>query len=258
MSARHRWTLGLGAAAAAAAMLSGTVTAVAYVTSAASMTSVTSTASVASAQVSSSDYAPAARTLGLGTSGRDVKRLQQRLAQLAYYPGPADGRFGTDTEEAVWAFQEVQGIPVTGIVASKTERALVSPQEPQPLVRNGGALRVEVSLGRRVLYVYHNNKIVLISHISSGGGYYYCEEGCSYATTPTGNFRTVWRVKGWHRSRLGLMYNPVFFDEGYAIHGDTYVPLQPVSHGCVRVPMDVGLIFPSLVPVNGIPVYVRR
>lgn len=249
-SARHRWTLGLGAAAAVATVLSGTMPAVA---------SAASAVSAASAQVSSPGYVPATRTLGPGSHGSDVKRLQQRLAQLAYYPGPADGQFGTYTQEAVWAFQEVQGIPVTGTVASKTERALVSPEFPQHLVRNGGALRVEVSLSRRVLYVYRNNKIVLISHISSGGGYYYCNGGsCSYAITPTGNFRTTRRIAGWHRSPLGLMYNPVYFVGGYAIHGDTYVPLQPVSHGCVRVPMDVANIFPGLVPRNGIPVYVRR
>ncbi|HYZ53229.1 MAG TPA: peptidoglycan-binding domain-containing protein, partial [Streptosporangiaceae bacterium] len=156
MPERHRWALGLGAAAAVATVLSGTMTAV---------------APAAPVQMSSSGYAPAARTLGPGMYGSDVKRLQQRLAQLAYYPGPADGQFSTDTEEAVWAFQEVQGITVTGTVTSKTERALVHPRSPQPLVRNGGALRVEVSLGRRVLYVYHSNKIVLISHISYGGGY---------------------------------------------------------------------------------------
>jgi hypothetical protein len=49
----------------------------------------------------------------------------------------------------------------------------------------------------------------------------------------------------------------VFFYSGYAIHGDSYVPIQPVSHGCVRIPMDVANIFPGLVPANGIPVYVR-
>ena len=146
----------------------------------------------------------------------------------------------------------------SGTVTVKVERALVSPRYPVPLVRHAAALRVEVSLGRHVLYVYHNHKIVLISHISSGGGYYYCSSGgCSYAITPTGNFRTTWRVNGWHTSPLGQMYNPVFFYSGFAIHGDTYVPVQPVSHGCVRVPMDVASIFPGLVPRNGIPVYVR-
>jgi lipoprotein-anchoring transpeptidase ErfK/SrfK len=190
-------------------------------------------------------------------NGRDVRRLQERLAQLAYYPGARDGRYGADTEEAVWAFEEVQNMPASGTVTVKVERALVNPRYPTPLVPRGGALRVEVSLGRHVLYVYRSNKIVLISHISSGGGYYYCDSGCSYAMTPTGNFRTMWRVKGWHIAPLGELYNPVFFYGGYAIHGDTYVPVQPVSHGCVRIPMDVANIFPGMVPSNGIPVYVR-
>jgi lipoprotein-anchoring transpeptidase ErfK/SrfK len=239
-SGRFRWTLSLGTAAAIAAMLTAPA-AVAY---------------AAPAQVTAASYPT--RTLGPGTNGNDVRHLQRRLAQLAYYPGPIDGHFGTGTQEALWAFQEVQGIGVTGSVTSQTSRALARPRAPRPLVRNGGALRVEVSLSRRVLYVYHSNRIVLISHISAGGGYYYCDGGCSYAITPTGNFRTTWRVNGWHTSPLGLMYNPVFFYSGYAIHGDTYVPLGPVSHGCVRVPMDVGDIFPGLVPSSGIPVYVRR
>jgi lipoprotein-anchoring transpeptidase ErfK/SrfK len=152
--------------------------------------------------------------------GPDVRRLQARLAQLSYYPGPRDGRFGLDTL---------------------------------------GAERVEVDLRHEVLYVYHHNQVVLISHVSSGGGYYYCVGGsCAYAVTPAGNFRTLSRDSGWHVAPLGLLYNPVFFHGGYAIHGDTEVPLQPVSHGCVRIPMDVANIFPRLVPRNGIPVYVRR
>jgi hypothetical protein len=191
--------------------------------------------------------------------GQDVRRLQQRLDQLTYYPGPADGVFGIDTLEALWAFQEVQRIGTTGTVDPRTQWRLQHPRAAQPLVPRGGPLRVEVDLAHEVLYVYHHNRIVLISHISSGGGYYYCVgDSCSYAITPTGNFRTLWRVHGWDVSPLGLLYNPVYFDGGFAIHGDTEVPLQPVSHGCVRIPMDVANVFPSLVPRNGIPVYIRN
>jgi lipoprotein-anchoring transpeptidase ErfK/SrfK len=58
---------------------------------------------------------------------------------------------------------------------------------------------------------------------------------------------------------LGEMYNPVFFiGTAYAIHGDTDVPLVPVSHGCVRIPMDVAQFFHALVATPGTPVYVRR
>jgi peptidoglycan hydrolase-like protein with peptidoglycan-binding domain len=243
-SARHRWILGLGGAAAAATVLSGTVAGAAY---------------AAPAHVTAASYTPAARTLGPGSHGSDVTRLQQRLAQLAYYPGTIDGKFGGDTEEAVWAFQEVQGIRVTGTVASQTERALVNPRYARHLVRNGGANRIEISLGRGVLYVYRNNHIVLISHISPGGGYYYsCGSGSCLAHTPTGNYHTTTFMRGWVTVPLGQMYNPVFFiSTVYAIHGDTYVPLQPVSHGCVRIPMDIAAFFHTLVSSHGEPVYVR-
>lgn len=193
-----------------------------------------------------------------GTSGSAVRRLQHRLDALKYYTGETDGWFGAGTKEAVWAFQEVQGLPVSGVVSRLTERALAHPRGPYSLVPDGGQTRVEVNLGRRVLSVYHHNRVVLISHISAGGGYYFCDDGrCSYAHTPTGDFHTTWRVHGWHVSPLGLMYNPVFFYGGYAIHGDSYVPVVPVSHGCVRVPMDVANVFPHLVPHSGTPVYVR-
>src|ERR1700722_581044 len=55
--------------------------------------------------------APLTGTLRPGVAGAAVRTLQQRLAQLHYYPGPVNGRFGTDTLEAVWAFKEVQGLP---------------------------------------------------------------------------------------------------------------------------------------------------
>jgi hypothetical protein len=203
-------------------------------------------------------WSPPRRALYYGMSGHDVHRLQDRLNWLHYYPGAEDGYFGAGTLEAVWAFQEVQGLPVTGIVADATERALVHPRTPRPLIPHGGPLRVEVDLGKHVLYVYHHNRIVLISHISSGGGYYFCVGGsCSYAITPTGDFHTLWRVHGWDVSPLGMLYNPVYFYRGYAIHGEPQVPLLPVSHGCVRIPMDVANVFPGLVPHAGIPVYIR-
>jgi Putative peptidoglycan binding domain/L,D-transpeptidase catalytic domain len=200
------------------------------------------------------------RTLLYGAHGAEVKVLQRRLAALKYYPGPADGRFGPDTLEAVWAFQEVQGLKPSGAVGRKMWRALAHPRAPRALVPRGGALRVEVSLSREVLVLYRADRVALISHVSSGGGYYFCSPGgaCGYAVTPTGNFRTVTFMPGWVTVPLGQMYNPVFFiGHAYAIHGDTDVPLQPVSHGCVRIPMDIAAFFHTLLPDTGTPVYIR-
>jgi peptidoglycan hydrolase-like protein with peptidoglycan-binding domain len=200
------------------------------------------------------------QTLRYGMRDGSIKALQRRLAQLKYYPGPIDGEFGTDTQEAVWAFQEAQGLPGEDYVSSAMWRDLSHPSQPPVLVPNGGADRIEISLARELLVLYKNNVPELISHVSSGGGYYFCSPGggCGTAITPTGDFHTLSFMPGWVTVPLGYMYNPVFFiGTAYAIHGDVPVPLQPVSHGCVRIPMDIAAFFHNLVQVPGEPVYIR-
>ena len=203
--------------------------------------------------------AAAARALQPGMSGASVEALQRRLAALKYYPGAIDGQFDTSTLEAVWAFYEVQGLPAHDYVSSAMQQALAYPRAPEALVPYGGANRIEVSLSREVLVLYHDNQVELISHVSTGGHYYYCSNGgCGYAVTPTGNFETVVFMPGWVAVPLGEMYNPVFFiGTAFAIHGETDVPLEPVSHGCVRIPMDIAAFFHKLVRVPGEPVYIR-
>jgi peptidoglycan hydrolase-like protein with peptidoglycan-binding domain len=199
--------------------------------------------------------------LQLGDHGLSVRALQRRLAALKYYPGSIDGNFGTDTLEAVWAFQEVQGLPGEDFVSSAMQRALAHPRAPRVLDAAAGRNRIEVNLGIEVLVLYRNNQPELISHVSSGGGYYYCSPGggCGVAITPTGNFSTLSFFPGWISVPLGYMYNSVFFiGTAYAIHGDTDVPLEPVSHGCVRIPMDIANFFHTLVRIPGEPVILRR
>jgi lipoprotein-anchoring transpeptidase ErfK/SrfK len=220
----------------------------------------TAASAAPSARTARTAPAVTARALQPGMSGSAVKALQRRLAALKYYPGSIDGQFGTNTLEAVWAFQEVQGLlPAHDYVSSAMQWALAHPRAPRVLVRNGGANRVEVNLAREVLVLYHNNQVELISHVSTGGHYYYCSNGgCGYAVTPTGNFRTVVFMPGWIQVPLGEMYNSVFFiGTAFAIHGEIDVPLAPVSHGCVRIPMDIAAFFHKLVYVPGEPVYIR-
>jgi peptidoglycan hydrolase-like protein with peptidoglycan-binding domain len=221
------------------------------------------TAALASSASPSAPAAVTARTstLQLGMKGPAVKTLQRRLAALKYYPGSIDGHFGTNTLEAVWAFQEVQGLPGHDYVSAAMQRALANPRAPKVLDRKAGANRIEVNLASEVLVLYKANKIQLISHVSSGGGYDFCSPGggCGYAVTPTGNYKTRVYMAGWIQVPLGEMYNPVFFiGTAYAIHGDTDVPLAPVSHGCVRIPMDIAAFFHKLVHIPGEPVIVRR
>src|ERR1700722_20107018 len=64
----------------------------------------------------------------VGMHDESVRTLQKRLAALKYYPGPINGEFGTDTQEAVWAFQETQGLPGEDYVDSAMWRALAHPR----------------------------------------------------------------------------------------------------------------------------------
>ncbi len=54
----------------------------------------------------------------------EVRQAQQRLKQLGFDPGPADGLPGTGTSAALRAYQKQQGIRVTGHLDNRTQQAL--------------------------------------------------------------------------------------------------------------------------------------
>ncbi|MFG1701798.1 peptidoglycan-binding protein [Nonomuraea sp. M3C6] len=205
------------------------------------------------------------KTLKLGAKGEDVKWMQKRLTELGYRPGKADGKYGGTTLAAVWAFQKVNGIKPTSKIANRTWAALETPKSPKVLVKNGKPTRAEVNLTKQIMVLYVDGEVELITHVSSGSGIPYCETAtwqgkqqrfCGSAGTPTGNYKTTWRTSGWHKSYLGQLYNPIFFNGGIAFHGALSVPLYPASHGCVRMPMNVAQVLPGMLG-KGVPVYVR-
>jgi lipoprotein-anchoring transpeptidase ErfK/SrfK len=205
------------------------------------------------------------KTLKLGAKGKAVVWLQRRLRELGYRPGKIDGQYGGTTLAAVWAFQKVNGIKPTSTITRRTWRALEQPKAPKVLAPNGRPTRAEVNLTQQIMTLYVDGELKLISHMSSGSGIPYCEttvwEGkeqrfCGSARTPTGTYKTTWRRSGWHKSYLGELYNPIFFNGGIAFHGALSVPLHPASHGCVRLPMNVAEELPGLLG-TGVPVHVR-
>ena len=66
----------------------------------------------------------AAQVLEVGSSGSDVKKVQQRLIRYGYLSGEADGRYGEKTRDAVIWFQKKNGLTVDGRVGAKTAAAL--------------------------------------------------------------------------------------------------------------------------------------
>jgi L,D-transpeptidase catalytic domain/Putative peptidoglycan binding domain/PKD domain len=165
--------------------------------------------------------------LGPGSHGPSVARLQQELAALHYFV-PQDGAYGSETVDAVYAFQKIQGLPRTGAVDARLWRALASPVQPKPRY-SAPADHIEIDKEHQVLYVVRGGRVAKITPVSTAGipGHF----------TPVGRFSIYRKVTGFDPSPLGTLYDPMYFTGGYAIHGNPSVPPYPASHGCVRVPM---------------------
>ena len=62
----------------------------------------------------------------LGSTGSDVRALQQNLTTLGYYYGDITGHYGTMTQAAVAKFQKARGLTQDGVAGSKTVEAIAS------------------------------------------------------------------------------------------------------------------------------------
>jgi peptidoglycan hydrolase-like protein with peptidoglycan-binding domain len=172
--------------------------------------------------------------LAAGASGSAVLDLQRRLTALGYWLGDPDGRFGTLTQQAVYALQKAAGLSPTGVVGTATRTALDNGVRPTATSTRGHV--VEVDLERNLLLFVTRGHVDHVLNTSTGGGYvYYSEGNRNVAVTPKGRFVTDRVINAPHRAPLGLLYRPRYFSGGIAIHGDGLVPAHPVSHGCVRV-----------------------
>ena len=81
---------------------------------------------IPTAAPTSAPTSEAARTLKKGSTGADVKKLQQALIDLGYLSDTADGTFGAKTQDAVTLFQAVNGLDADGLAGAKTQALLFS------------------------------------------------------------------------------------------------------------------------------------
>jgi lipoprotein-anchoring transpeptidase ErfK/SrfK len=106
-------------------------------------------------------------------------------------------------------------------------------QAGPPQARYAGN-HVEVDKTRQVLFLVRDGKVVLTTHVSTG----------ATGNTPLGTWHVYRKVGGWD----WVLWYPMYFLRGFAIHGYPSVPAYPASHGCVRIPMWLA---PTLYSAHG-------
>ena len=160
--------------------------------------------------------------LAPGSRGNAVRALEARLHDLHYVLRGVDSYYGSDTYEAVLAFQKVQGLRRTGRVGGELWRRLTRASVPRAHSPYGD--HIEVSKTKQVMYEVRRGKVVNVVHVSTG----------ATGNTPVGSWRVYRLGPG---GSLSHMYYSIYFLRGFAIHGYHSVPPYAASHGCVRTPL---------------------
>jgi peptidoglycan hydrolase-like protein with peptidoglycan-binding domain len=202
-----------------------------------------STAAIASAQNSGKHHA--------SLTGTQTREAERRLSDMGYWTGAVDGLFDPATRSALIAFQKWEGRPITGQLTLDELDAIRTSTSPK--AREPGYGHVEVDLDRQVLLVVNDDGKVRVLPISSGSGKPFMDEGqTSIAYTPRGRFIVYDKVVGWEKGQFRSMYYSNYISGGVAIHGSRTVPIEPVSHGCIRIPIFAAREVSKLLPIGTI------
>lgn len=177
-----------------------------------------------------------------GDEGPEVALLQQELARHGLFRAEVDGVFGPATAYAVVAFHKVLGVERTWAWEEADSLRMANFILPPLPERPDEPNRVEVDVGRQVLYLIEHGEVTAVIPVSTAGSYvYWSERQQAYvgAGTPHGDFTLTRHSVGWSCDPVTgwCIYNPWNFTEYYALHGYLSVPAYPASHGCVRIPI---------------------
>ncbi|MEV0323340.1 L,D-transpeptidase family protein [Streptomyces sp. NPDC050658] len=189
---------------------------------------------------------PAPKTLmDRGGSGSDVRELQARLRQIAWFFENPSGKYDAATASAVKGFQGKRGLPRTGTTDSVTWQKLlgmtrkptkfelysgggIPPSKPDPRCMTGRVLCI--SKASRTLTWMIDGKAVSTMDVRFGS---------QYTPTRDGAFEVYWKSRH-HVSTLydTAMPYAMFFSGGQAVHYSSdfaATGYNGASHGCVNV-----------------------
>lgn len=86
-----------------------------------------------------------------GSSGSEVRQIQEKLKRWGYYSGSIDGVYGSGTENAVKKFQKANGLKADGIAGKATLNAM-GINSSSSSSGSGGSSSNELALLSRVVY----------------------------------------------------------------------------------------------------------
>jgi peptidoglycan hydrolase-like protein with peptidoglycan-binding domain len=190
---------------------------------------------------------PGPTLYGPGDSGPEVREIQARLRQIAWFYGDVTDHYGEQTRTAIAGFQGKRGFPVTGEVDRRTlDRLHEMTSEPtsdelnnvEPDPADGAALDPRCTTGRALCVDKSSNSVrwvvdgetVLTLDARFGGNGYVTREGAFSVTYKS-------------RDHVSTLYDTempfaMFFSGGQAVH---YSPdfaangYYGASHGCVNI-----------------------
>ncbi len=87
-----------------------------------------------------------------GSSGEEVRQIQQKLKNWGYYNGSVDGKFGSKTQEAVRKFQKANNLKVDGIAGEKTLAAMGINSSNSSSSNKASASSSDLNLLSRLVY----------------------------------------------------------------------------------------------------------
>ncbi|MFJ2767494.1 L,D-transpeptidase family protein [Streptomyces sp. NPDC087300] len=188
---------------------------------------------------------PPKTLLARGARGGQVRELQARLRQVAWFQQNPTGTYGPATAGAVKGFQGKRGLPRTGTVDTVTWQRLramtreptrlelyagggIPPAKPDPRCLTGRVLCIAKS--SRTLTWMVDGKAVSTMDVRFGA---------QYTPTREGTFSVYWKSRH-HVSTLFHTAMPyaMFFSGGQAVHYSSDFAARGyngASHGCVNV-----------------------
>lgn len=195
-------------------------------------------------------------TVYYGSRGSSVVHLQQRLNAVGYWCGAADGVFGGQTQQAVFALQKAWSLTRDGVVGPNTW-ARVASNARRP-ARYGAGHRIEIDKARQLALVVWGSTVRYTLNTSTGANKPFYAWGRWYdGRTPSGKFTVYSHVNGWQTGALGSLYKPYYFNGGIALHGSSSVPTYNASHGCCRLSVSAqDMLIRGGYVTNGRQIYV--